>query len=111
MVVGVVLAGALQHNLDLSAAGALAVSLDIAIQNVSKSAMASVPQCAVGNSRWRSSLLGGLSRKVEPIGDSLIILLAEALTREASIGEHSNLGTIGFAISFVLMMVLDVLMG
>lgn len=133
MAVGVVLAGAMQHNLGISAAGAMAVSLGIAIQNIPEGAIISMPLRAEGNSRWRSFMLGGLSGVVEPIGGLLIILLAEVLTPalpyllsfaagamiyvvveelipEASTGEHSNLGTIGFAIGFVLMMVLDVLL-
>ena len=134
MAVGVVLAGVMQHSLGISAAGAMAVSLGIAIQNVPEGAIISMPMPAAGNSRWRSFLLGGLSGVVEPIGGLLIILLAEALTPalpyllsfaagamiyvvveelipEASSGEHSNLSTIGFAVGFVLMMVLDVLLG
>ena len=35
----------------------------------------------------------------------------EELISEASTGRHTNLSTIGFAIGFVLMMVLDVVMG
>jgi ZIP family zinc transporter len=134
MAVGVVLAGVMQHSLGISAAGAMAVSLGIAIQNVPEGAIISMPMRAAGNSRWRSFLLGGLSGVVEPIGGLLIILLAEALTPalpyllsfaagamiyvvveelipEASSGEHSNLSTIGFSVGFVLMMVLDVLLG
>jgi ZIP family zinc transporter len=89
---------------------------------------------AEGNSKWRSFLIGSLSGAVEPLGGLAIILLAslmtpilpymlafaagamfyvviEELIPEASQGEHSNLSTIGFAIGFVLMMVLDVVMG
>ena len=93
-----------------------------------------MPMRAEGNSKWRSFLIGSLSGAVEPLGGLAIILLAslmtpilpymlafaagamfyvviEELIPEASQGEHSNLSTIGFAIGFVLMMVLDVVMG
>ena len=130
MAVGVVFAGAGQ----LSVASAVAVSLGIAIQNVPEGAIISMPMRAEGNSRWRSFLIGSLSGAVEPIGALAVLLLAsllmpvmpymlafaagamfyvvvEELIPEASNGQHSNLSTIGFAIGFVLMMVLDVVMG
>ena len=134
MAVGVVLAGALQSDLGISAAGALAMSLGIAIQNIPEGAIISMPMRAEGNSRMRSFLLGSLSGIVEPIGGLIVILLAsfmtpilpymlafaagammyvviEELIPETSEGEHSNLGTIGFALGFALMMVLDVVLG
>ena len=134
MAVGVVLAGALQSDLGISAAGALAMSLGIAIQNIPEGAIISMPMRAEGNSRRRSFLLGSLSGIVEPIGGLIVILLAsfmtpilpymlafaagammyvviEELIPETSEGEHSNLGTIGFALGFALMMVLDVVLG
>jgi len=93
-----------------------------------------MPMRAAGNSRWKSFVIGSLSGIVEPIGGLLMILLAavmlpilpymlsfaagamlyvvvEELIPEASEGEHTNLSTIGFAVGFVLMMVLDVVMG
>ncbi len=134
MAVGVVLAGALQSNLGISAAGALAMSIGIAIQNIPEGAIISMPMRAEGNSRMRSFILGSLSGIVEPLGGLLVVLLAsfmtpilpymlafaagamlyvviEELIPETSEGEHSNLGTIGFAIGFALMMVLDVVLG
>ena len=134
MAVGVVFAGAEQGVADISLASAVAVSLGIAIQNVPEGAIISMPMRAEGNSRWRSFWLGSLSGAVEPIGGFAIILLAsllapvlpyllafaagamfyvvvEELIPEASTGRHTNLSTIGFAIGFVLMMVLDVVMG
>ena len=134
MAVGVVLAGALQSNLGISAAGALAMSIGIAIQNIPEGAIISMPMRAEGNSRMRSFILGSLSGIVEPLGGLLVILLAsfmtpilpymlafaagammyvviEELIPETSEGEHSNLGTIGFALGFALMMVLDVVLG
>lgn len=134
MAVGVVFAGAEQGVTNISLASAVAVSLGIAIQNVPEGAIISMPMHAEGNSRWRSFLLGSLSGAVEPIGGLAVVLLASMLTPvlpymlafaagamfyvvveelipEASEGEHTNLSTIGFAIGFVLMMVLDVVMG
>ena len=134
MAVGVVFAGAEQGAAGLSLASAVAVSLGIAIQNIPEGAIISMPMRAEGNSRWRSFLIGSLSGTVEPVGAIAVLLLAsllmpvmpymlafaagamfyvvvEELIPEASEGEHSNLSTIGFAIGFVLMMVLDVVMG
>ena len=134
MAVGVVFAGADSGLSGLSLTSALAVSIGIAIQNVPEGAIISMPMRAAGNSKWRSFLIGSLSGAVEPVGGFAIILLAslmtpalpyllafaagamfyvviEELIPEASEGEHSNLSTIGFAIGFVLMMVLDVVLG
>lgn len=134
MAVGVVLAGAANGVDGISAASALAVSLGIAIQNIPEGVIISMPMRAAGNSRWRSFLIGSLSGAVEPVGAAVVILLSavlvpllpymlafaagamfyvvvEELIPEASGGQHSNLSTIGFALGFVLMMVLDVVMG
>jgi ZIP family zinc transporter len=131
MAVGVVFAGEGQ-GLTLSAA--LAVSIGIAIQNIPEGAIISMPMHAEGNSRWRSFLIGSLSGVVEPAGSVAILLLASALGAalpyllafaagammyvvveelipETAEGRHTNLSTIGFAIGFVLMMVMDVAMG
>ena len=109
------------------------MSLGIAIQNVPEGAIISMPIRAVGNSKWKSFVIGSLSGAIEPVGAVAVLLLAsllmpalpyllafaagamfyvviEELIPEASEGEHSNLSTIGFAIGFVLMMVLDVAM-
>ena len=133
MAVGVVFAGADNGATHISLASALAVAVGIAIQNVPEGAIISMPMRAAGNSRWRSFLIGSLSGAVEPIGAIAVLLLAsfimpvlpymlafaagamfyvvvEELIPEASNGQHSNLSTIGFAIGFVLMMVLDVVM-
>ncbi|MBQ8050667.1 MAG: ZIP family metal transporter [Bacteroidaceae bacterium] len=134
MAVGVVFAGAEQGMAGISLASAVAVSLGIAIQNVPEGAIISMPMRAAGNSRWRSFLIGSLSGAVEPVGGLAVVVLAslmvpalpyllafaagamfyvvvEELIPEASEGKHSNLSTIGFALGFVLMMVLDVVMG
>lgn len=132
MAVGVVAAGSCQGGLTVPAA--LAVSLGIAIQNIPEGAIISMPMRAEGNSRWRSFLIGSLSGAVEPVGAVLILLLAslfmpvlpyllafaagammyvvvEELIPESSQGDHSNHSTIGFALGFVLMMVMDVVLG
>ena len=134
MAVGVVFAGAEGGIGGLSLASALAVSIGIAIQNIPEGAIISMPMRAEGNSRWRSFIIGSLSGAVEPVGALAVVLLAslitpalpyflafaagamfyvvvEELIPEASEGEHSNLSTIGFAFGFVLMIVLDVVMG
>ncbi len=134
MAVGVVLAGASMGDANISAAGALAMSVGIAIQNIPEGAIISMPMRAEGNSRLKSFLIGSLSGVVEPLGGLAVILLTawltpampymlsfaagamlyvviEELIPEASSGEHSNVSTMGFAVGFVLMMVLDVVLG
>ena len=134
MAVGVVFAGSENGAAGLSLASALAVSIGIAIQNVPEGAIISMPMRAAGNSKWKSFVIGSLSGAVEPLGGLAVVLLAslmtpvlpymlafaagamfyvvvEELIPEANEGEHSNLSTIGFAIGFVLMMILDVVMG
>lgn len=134
MAVGVVFAGADSGAGNISLASALAVAVGIAIQNVPEGAIISMPMRAAGNSRWRSFAIGSLSGAVEPVGALAVLLLAsiimpvlpymlafaagamfyvvvEELIPEASSGKHSNFSTIGFAIGFVLMMILDVVMG
>ncbi|MBO6018579.1 MAG: ZIP family metal transporter [Prevotella sp.] len=134
MAVGVVFAGADSGTTSITLTSAVAVALGIAIQNVPEGAIISMPMRAAGNSRWRSFIIGSLSGAVEPIGAVAVLLLAsvlmpalpyllalaagamfyvvvEELIPEASSGQHSNLSTIGFAAGFVLMMVLDVVMG
>ena len=132
MAVGVAIAGAL--TADFNMAGALALSLGIAIQNAPEGAIISMPLRAAGNSRWKSFAIGALSGVVEPLGGALVLMLAtsilvimpymlafaagamlyvvvEELVPEYSQGKHSNIGTIGFALGFALMMVLDVVLG
>lgn len=134
MAVGVVSAAAEGGVSYISVASALAVALGIAIQNIPEGAIISMPMRAAGNGRLRSFAIGTLSGLVEPIGAISVILLSswllpilpymlsfaagammyvvvEELIPEASSGQHSNHSTIGFALGFVLMMVLDVVMG
>ena len=134
MAVGVVYAGFLSGNTQITAASALALSLGIAIQNFPEGAIISMPLRAEGESKGRAFLGGVLSGVVEPIGAVLTILAAqlvipalpyllsfaagamlyvvvEELIPEMSQGRHSNLGTVFFAVGFSVMMVLDVALG
>lgn len=134
MAVGVSIAGAMSGDTGVTFAGALALSLGIAIQNIPEGAIVSMPLRAAGNSRRKSFMIGVLSGAVEPVGGALVILLTSLLTPvmpcllsfaagamlyvvieelipEASQGRHSNIATIGFALGFALMMILDVVLG
>ncbi len=121
MAVGVVFAGAENGLSNISLASAIAVSLGIAIQNVPEGAIISMPMRAAGNSRWKSFFIGSLSGAslLMPVlpymltfaAGAMFYVVVEELIPEASSGQHSNLSTIGFAIGFVLMMVLDVVLG
>ena len=134
MAVGVVYAGFLAGNTQITAASALALSLGIAIQNFPEGAIISMPLRAEGVRKSRAFLGGMLSGVVEPIGAVLTLLAAqfvipalpyllsfaagamlyvvvEELIPETSQGWHSNLGTVFFAVGFSVMMVLDVALG
>ena len=134
MAVGVVYAGYLSGSAQITAASALALSLGIAIQNFPEGAIISMPLRAEGMSKPKAFLCGTLSGIVEPIGAFLTILAAgiivpalpyllsfaagamlyvvvEELIPEMSQGEHSNIGTVFFAVGFSVMMVLDVALG
>ena len=134
MAVGVAVAGALAENSSITMTAALALAVGIAIQNFPEGAIISMPLCATGGTKKRAFLYGFLSGIVEPIGALLTIALAhlilpllpyllsfaagammyvviEELIPEAQQGKHSNLGTIGAALGFVLMMILDVALG
>lgn len=131
MAVGVAYAGAASGNSGMTIAGAFALSIGIAIQNFPEGAIISLPLKGEGISKGKAFLLGILSGVVEPIDGLITILLAsrivpllpymlsfaagamfyvvvEELIPEAHSGDHSNLGTIGAALGFALMMVLDV---
>ena len=131
MAVGVMYAGFLSDNPQITAASALALSLGIAIQNFPEGAIISLPLRAEGESKGRAFLGGVFSGVVEPIGAVLTILAAqlvipalpyllsfaagamlyvvvEELIPEMLQGRHSNLGTVFFAVGFSVMMVLDV---
>lgn len=134
MAVGVMYAGFLSGSTDISAGGALALALGIAIQNVPEGAIISMPLHAEGKSKTFSFFGGVISGAVEPIGALMTILISglmvpvmpyllsfaagamiyvvvEELIPEMSQGEHSNVGVLMFALGFTVMMVLDVALG
>ena len=134
MAVGVVYAGWISGDSNITLMSAIILSLGIAIQNFPEGAIISMPLKSSGLSKNKSFIYGMLSGIVEPIGAGLTILMAslvvpilpyllafaagamvyvvvEELIPEASQGHHSNIATIGFAIGFVVMMMLDVALG
>ncbi len=134
MAVGVVYAGLCSGSGEITAGGALALALGIAIQNFPEGAIISMPLCAEGTGRPKAFWLGVLSGAVEPVFGALTILAAariapampvllsfaagamlyvvvEELIPEMSAGEHSNIGVLLFAVGFSLMMALDVALG
>ena len=134
MAVGVVFAGRLTGSAGITLAGAMALSLGIAIQNFPEGAIISLPLKSEGGSRRKSFFYGVASGIVEPIAAAVTILLTgiitpmlpyllafaagamiyvvvEELLPEASEGEHSDVGTLGFAAGFLIMMILDVALG
>ncbi len=134
MAVGVAYAGALSAGSGITLAAALALSVGIAIQNFPEGAIISMPLKEEGMNRNKSFLLGMLSGAVEPLFAYLTILLTglvvpllpyllsfaagamiyvvvEELIPESQNGNHSNIGTIGFAFGFVIMMILDIVFG
>lgn len=134
MAVGVVYAGLLSGSAEITAGGALALALGIAIQNFPEGAIISMPLHAEGKSKLKSLALGALSGAVEPLGALLTVLFAglfvpampyllafaagamiyvvvEELIPEMSAGEHSNIGVVLFACGFTVMMALDVALG
>ena len=134
MAVGVVYAGFLAGKANISMTSALALAIGIAIQNFPEGAIVSMPLALEGHSKWKSFIYGFLSGAVEPLAALITIMLSsiiipalpyllafaagammyvvvEELIPEMSEGEHSNMGTIAFAVGFTLMMVLDVALG
>lgn len=134
MAVGVTFTGMLTGNTMISLAGAFALSIGIAIQNFPEGAIISMPLRSEGQSKGKAFMYGTASGVVEPIAALLTILLTklvvpilpyllafaagamiyvvvEELIPESQSGKHTNIGTIGVAIGFVLMMVLDVALG
>lgn len=135
MAVGVVFAGMLANQAEISLMAAMTLSIGIAIQNFPEGAIISLPlRSEEGMGKGKAFLYGAVSGIVEPVAAGITILLfrfiqpllpyllafaagamiyvvVEELIPEASEGEHSNIGTIGFAAGFVLMMILDVALG
>lgn len=134
MAVGVVFAGAISGNTGITMAGAFVLAIGIAIQNFPEGAIISMPLKSEGMSKLKAFWYGTLSGIVEPIGavltialtnlvvpvlpyflsfaaGAMIYVVVEELIPESQAGEHSNIGTIGVAIGFVIMMILDVALG
>lgn len=134
MAVGVTLAGAITENTGITVAGAISLAVGIAIQNFPEGAIISMPLKAEGMSKGKAFLYGVLSGVVEPIGAVLTVVASgfiipvlpyflsfaagammyvviEELIPEMSHGDHSNIGTVMFAVGFTLMMILDVALG
>ena len=134
MAVGVVYAGWMAGEAELSLMGALALSLGIAIQNFPEGAAISLPLRQEGVPAWKAFLMGSFSGIVEPVFGVLVVLAAgsigpvmpwllsfaagammyvvvEELIPEAHLGEHSNIGTLGVMAGFLIMMILDVALG
>ena len=131
---GAVFAGAMTASADVTLASAFALSLGIALQNLPEGFIVALPVRAEGSSRGRAFFYGALSGVVEPIAGGITLLLAsyitlvlpyllafaagamiyvvvEELVPESAQGSHSNIGTIGFAAGFAIMMILDVVLG
>ena len=134
MAVGVLFAGVLSQNAGITIAGAIALSIGIAIQNFPEGAIISMPLKSEGVSKTKAFIYGMLSGVVEPIAAAITILITnsvlpvlpyilsfaagamiyvvvEELIPESQEGEHSNIGTVGVAIGFVVMMILDIALG
>ena len=134
MAVGVVYAGYLAGNSGITALGALSLALGIAIQNFPEGAIISMPLSAGGMGRRKAFLCGVGSGVVEPVGavatmlaasllvpampvllsfaaGAMIYVVVEELIPDMAAGDHSNIGTICFALGFTLMMALDVALG
>ena len=134
MAVGVVFAGMLSQSHEITLSAAFALSIGIAIQNFPEGAIISLPLCAAGEKRGKAFLFGMLSGIVEPAAaivtialfslisptlpyllgfaaGAMIYVVVEELIPESAEGQHSNVGTLGFAVGFVLMMILDVALG
>jgi ZIP family zinc transporter len=131
MAVGVVYAGWIAGNKDISIMSALVLSIGIAIQNIPEGAVISMPLHAQGVPKKKAFAYGVLSGAVEPAGAIITIVLSgiiipalpyllsfaagamlyvviEELIPEMSQGKHTDISTIMFAVGFSLMMVLDV---
>ena len=134
MAVGVMYAGYLSGSTQITAAGALALSLGIAIQNFPEGAIISMPLRAGGVKKHKAFLSGAASGIVEPVGalitiaaaslvipllpyllsfaaGAMLYVVVEELIPEMSAGKHSNIGTVFFAVGFSVMMILDVALG
>lgn len=134
MAVGVVLAGWMAGDGNITVSSALALSLGIAIQNFPEGAIISMPLRSEGMKKQRAFFYGVLSGVVEPLAalltiwaagfvlpilpyllsfaaGAMIYVVVEELIPEMSTGTHSNVGTLLFAAGFTIMLALDVALG
>ncbi len=134
MAVGVILAAAINGTTNITMTAALSLAIGIAIQNFPEGAIVSLPLKEEGQPKWKAFLFGTLSGAVEPAAAGLTILLTsfitsilpyllsfaagammyvvvEELIPDLQTGKHSNVGVLGFAIGFVIMMILDIALG
>lgn len=134
MAVGVAFAGLIVGEAHITLTGAVALSIGIAVQNFPEGAIISMPLRSKGMRKGKSFFYGMLSGAVEPVAAGLTILFAEIVTPalpyllafaagamlyvvveelvpEASEGDCSKIGTIGFVVGFLIMMMLDVALG
>jgi ZIP family zinc transporter len=134
MAVGAVVAGALTGDAGITLTSAAALALGMAIQNIPEGAIIALPLRSERMSRGRAFGNGILSGIVEPVAALAMVLLyeyisptlpyllafsagamiyvvVEELIPETQQGKHSNMGTIAFALGFVIMMILDVALG
>ena len=134
MVVGIVFAGWMYGQSTISLAGATVLAVGIALQNLPEGAIVSMPLRAEGMPKWKTFLLGTLSGVIEPVGalmtafaaslflpvipclltfaaGAMFYVVVEELVPDMASGEHTNAGTVCFAVGFVVMMALDTLFG
>lgn len=134
MAVGAVYSGFLSGNSTISAMSAMALAIGIAIQNFPEGAIVTMPLLKEGYSKFKAFMFGIVSGIAEILGAVVTIMLTnvivpvmpymlsfaagamvyvvvEELVPEACEGEHSNIGTIAFALGFSIMMVLDIALG
>lgn len=134
MAVGVVFAGVLSGNREITLAGAYTLAVGIAIQNFPEGAIISMPMKSNGTGKKKAFLYGALSGVVEPIAAFITILVTSAIEKalpyllafaagamlfvvveelipEASGDGDSDGATLGFAAGFLIMMILDVALG
>ena len=103
MAVGVTFAGAIIGNTGITIAGAMALAIGIAIQNF--------PEGAIITILLTNAVVPILPYLLSFAAGAMIYVVVEELIPESQVGEHSNIGTIGVAIGFVIMMILDVALG
>lgn len=133
MAIGIAFAAVLDGSVYLSTAGALALSIGIAIQNFPEGAIVSIPLKSAGNTKNKAFAIGVFSGVVQPVAAVLTILLASAvvplmpymlafaagamlyvvveeLIPASAQGRHSNAGPIGFSAGFLIMIILDAML-